>query len=143
MIFYLDCPERPEQEPERGRMSRNEPSKRLQHYRRILRLKAAEVRSSLSAERAAEIVSRPEEPLDFGDWCQKSHEEWLYLNQNRLELALLREVEAALARVESGTYGFCQRCNAPIAARRLDAVPWAKHCVPCEERRGDGGEDND
>jgi DnaK suppressor protein len=109
-------------------------AKRLEHYRLILRLKAEEVRNGLSAARAAEIVTRPEEPLDFGDWCQKSHEEWLYLNQNRLELALLREVEAALSRTENGTYGFCQRCHAPITARRLEAVPWAEHCVPCEER---------
>jgi DnaK suppressor protein len=122
------------------RVERNMGARRLQHYRLILRLKAEEVRNGLSAERAAEIVARPEEPLDFGDWCQKSHEEWLYLNQNRMELALLREVEAALARVDNGTYGFCQRCSAPIAARRLDAVPWAKHCVPCAEGLNGGWE---
>lgn len=119
-------------------MSRSERSigaKRLQHYGRVLRLKADEVRTSLSAERAAEIVARPEEPLDFGDWCQKSHDEWLYLNQNRLELALLREVEAALVRVGNGTYGICQRCSEPIAVRRLEAVPWATCCVPCQERQ--------
>lgn len=106
----------------------------LDYYRGVLRGKADEVRVGLSAHRAAAVVLRPDEPLDFGDWCQKSHDEWLFLNQNRLEVALLRELEDALGRVEDGSYGICQGCGSPIAPRRLEAVPWAKCCVGCQER---------
>ncbi len=105
-----------------------------ERYRRQIQRKAQEVRQGLSARRAAEIVSRPEEPLDFGDWCQKSHDEWLFLNQNRIELAHLRDLEAALRRVDDGSFGFCEGCGEPISDRRLAAVPWARLCIPCEGR---------
>ncbi len=108
------------------------PARTEQHRRLILR-KAQEVRQGLSARRAAEIVSRPEEPLDSGDWCQRSHDEWLFLNQNRIEMAHLRELEAALRRLDNGTFGVCEGCGEPISERRLEAVPWAKFCIPCDE----------
>ena len=103
-------------------------------FRRILHQKEDEVRVRLSAARAAEVVQRFEEPLDSGDCCQKSHDEWLFLNQNRLEIALLRDVQHALRRLEEGTFGICPECNEPIPPKRLNAVPWAKFCLPCQER---------
>ncbi|MEK7407047.1 MAG: TraR/DksA C4-type zinc finger protein [Acidobacteriota bacterium] len=103
-------------------------------YRRLLERKWEEVRQRLSTTRAAEMVQRPEGPLDFGDWCQKSLQEWLFLNENRLEVALLREIRAALERLDGGVYGVCQQCGEPIDGKRLDALPWAAFCVPCQER---------
>jgi len=110
-------------------------------YLERIRSKIREVRQALSARRAAEFVQRPEEPLDFGDWCQKSHDEWLFVNQNRIEAALLRELEAAARRLERGTFGICEGCGEPISERRLDAVPWARFCVPCEARVREAGEE--
>jgi DnaK suppressor protein len=107
---------------------------KLGEFQRTLHEKADEVGVRLSAAHAAEVVQRPEEPLDFGDWCQKSHDEWLFLNQNRLEIALLRDIQEALRRLEAGTFGICQECSEPISAKRLEAVPWAKFCLPCQER---------
>lgn len=109
-------------------------AEQLEEFRRILREKEEEVRVRLSAAHAAEVVQRPDEPLDFGDWCQKNHDEWLFLNQNRLEIALLRDVQEALRRLQAGTFGICQECSEPISAKRLEAVPWAKFCLPCQER---------
>jgi len=40
-------------------------------------------------------------------------------------------VDAALARVDEGTYGACQVCGKPIARERLEAIPWAATCVAC------------
>jgi len=46
-------------------------------------------------------------------------------------IAQLALVEAALARIEAGTFGKCTRCGKPIAAERLEALPWAEHCIDC------------
>lgn len=43
----------------------------------------------------------------------------------------LAAVEAALARLADGTYGTCTVCHRPIAAERLEAIPWAATCVAC------------
>ena len=42
------------------------------------------------------------------------------------------DLEAALRRVEAGTYGVCERCDQPIARARLDALPHARLCAPCQ-----------
>ena len=42
---------------------------------------------------------------------------------------LIAEVEAALVRIEDGTYGTCAVCGKPIAKERLEAVPWATLCI--------------
>jgi RNA polymerase-binding protein DksA len=42
---------------------------------------------------------------------------------------ILAEIEAALARIEDGTYGKCSACGKPIAAERLEAVPYATLCI--------------
>ena len=102
-------------------------------YRKILVKKAEELRRSMSAQRAVQVLSREEHPHDEGDLSQQSHEEWIFLNRNTLDIKLLREVEDALRRIQQGSYGVCYECEEPISTKRLDAVPWAKFCVSCQE----------
>lgn len=44
----------------------------------------------------------------------------------------LAQVDAALARLDNGTFGRCARCGRDIAAARLEALPWAAHCIECQ-----------
>jgi DnaK suppressor protein len=45
---------------------------------------------------------------------------------------VLREIEAALARIEAGTFGTCDSCGKPIAEERLEAMPYATKCIDCK-----------
>ena len=47
---------------------------------------------------------------------------------------ILDQVEAALDRIDDGTYGRCQACGEDIARTRLDALPYTPLCIQCEER---------
>jgi DnaK suppressor protein len=51
---------------------------------------------------------------------------------------LLAAIDSALARVEAGTYGNCDRCEEVIGRERLEALPWATKCIECKrlEERG-------
>jgi DnaK suppressor protein len=51
---------------------------------------------------------------------------------------LLESIDAALARIDAGTYGTCVNCGRVIAPERLEAMPWATLCIDCkrEEERG-------
>jgi RNA polymerase-binding protein DksA len=44
----------------------------------------------------------------------------------------LEAVDAALARLDHGSFGICIRCGRPIAPERLEALPWAAHCIECQ-----------
>lgn len=103
------------------------------NYQKLLKNKADELRRSMSAQLFSQAVRRQDTPSDEADLSQQSHEEWIFLNRNTLDMKLLRQVDDALRRVELGTYGTCQECEEPISTRRLDAVPWAKFCVACQE----------
>ena len=46
---------------------------------------------------------------------------------------VLSEIDAALGRIENGTFGTCERCGQPIGAERLEALPWATLCI--EDKR--------
>ncbi len=102
-------------------------------YRKILENKADEVRRSMSAQKAAQVVARLDCPSDEGDLSQQHHEEWIFLNRNTIDMKLLREISDALQRIESGAYATCMECEEPISSKRLEAVPWARYCVRCQE----------
>jgi DnaK suppressor protein len=103
-------------------------------YRKALETKAEEVRRSMSAQKAAQVVSRLDVPSDEGDLSQQHHEEWIFLNRNTIDMKLLREISDALVRIDQGNYGVCLECEEPISAKRLEALPWARYCVSCQER---------
>ena len=113
---------------------KNGPKGKYATYKKILERKSEEVRSSMSAQKAAQVVARLDIPSDEGDLSQQSHEEWIFLNRNTIDMKLLREISGALHRMETGQYGECMQCEEPISVKRLDAVPWARYCVTCQEQ---------
>ncbi|HWQ55851.1 MAG TPA: TraR/DksA C4-type zinc finger protein [Bryobacteraceae bacterium] len=120
-------------------------SKKYENYRKILEHKAEELQRSMSAQKVSQMVSRRDHASDEGDLSQQSHEEWIFLNRNTLDMKLLRDVQHALRRIEQGTYGVCHECEEAISVKRLDALPWALYCVACQERtaRGTARENED
>jgi DnaK suppressor protein len=55
------------------------------------------------------------------------------------ETARLIELEAALKRLNQGTYGMCTVCGGPILEARLDAMPETAHCMACQQQLETGG----
>jgi DnaK suppressor protein len=114
-------------------VTKNGPKSKATNYRKILEKKAEEVRRSMSAQKAAQLVGRLDVPSDEGDLSQQHHEEWIFLNRNTIDVRHLREINDALHRIDTDQYGICLECEEPISTKRLDAVPWAKYCVTCQE----------
>jgi RNA polymerase-binding protein DksA len=51
---------------------------------------------------------------------------------------VLAAIDAALTRMEAGTYGLCQSCGNPISPERLEAIPWTTRCIECKRREERG-----
>jgi RNA polymerase-binding transcription factor len=96
-------------------------------------------RAKLLAERArllAELGEPIEAPGQMTYGSQAAAATFVFEQQRDLamrdrERTQLREVEAALAALDAGTYGTCRNCGKPIAAARLEAIPWAQLCIDC------------
>jgi DnaK suppressor protein len=57
----------------------------------------------------------------------------------------IRNIDAALVKMDEGEYGRCEACRRPIKLQRLQALPWARHCVDCagiREKLSGGGIDS-
>lgn len=108
------------------------------HLRQILEEKSTELRAQIGVPTAHPVLHAVADPFDSADWAEKSHEEWIFLQKNNFEMALLREIEGALERMRDGTYGTCMDCGMPLARKRLEALPWARYCLTCQERYQSG-----
>lgn len=75
------------------------------------------------------------EVSDLKDVAARHEADEVEDEHQRLELAELRDVEAALQRLERGEFGLCDACGAPIPAARLSANPAALRCVACQSAR--------
>jgi len=81
-----------------------------------------------------EAIQAPE-PMTYGSQAAAASQVF----EQQRDLALrdravqhLAQVDAALARLADGTFGRCVRCGRDIAAARLEALPWAAHCIGCQ-----------
>jgi DnaK suppressor protein len=109
-------------------------------FQEILERKQAELTGGLQHREGITI----EKSADQMDEIQYATERDLaVLNVDR-DSKLLRQVKAALTRIQAGTFGTCCDCEETIRPKRLAAVPWALRCIQCQEvadRQGPERED--
>jgi DnaK suppressor protein len=73
-------------------------------------------------------------PLDAVDVsCFHSSKESMFADSSR-NRNQLRLVQRALERIRDGSFGVCTTCEGAIGLKRLQAVPWTKHCIQCQEQ---------
>jgi RNA polymerase-binding protein DksA len=106
----------------------------------MTQLDTAALRASLEAERArlvAELGEAIQAPGQMTYGSQAAAASQVFEQQRDLALRdratqQLALVDDALERLDAGTFGTCQRCGQPIADARLEALPWAAHCIQCQ-----------
>jgi len=101
----------------------------VQKYKEILETKQAELAEVLRNRDAITIEKSP----DALDEVQNAAERELAIRNLDRESNLLRNVRAALRRIEDGTFGVCVHCEEDISPKRINAVPWTPYCIACEE----------
>jgi len=70
---------------------------------------------------------------DIVDRANNAYTRELSFSISDAERSLLLQVEEAIARVDAGTFGACAHCGEPIPRPRLEAIPWARFCIQCQE----------
>ena len=70
---------------------------------------------------------------DPADMAANAYTKELMMSMSTNDRQLLEMIDAALVRIEDGQYGKCIHCSQPIQEKRLEAVPWALHCLRCAD----------
>lgn len=77
--------------------------------------------------------SNPEYGRDEGDRANASQAKEMNWLRNAQERGLLELIDAALSRIQDGSFGECLHCGQEIGAKRLAAIPWTRYCITCQE----------
>jgi len=92
--------------------------------------------SLLGQVQAAEAYSRErdaEATQDPADMAANAYTKELLMSMSTNDRQLLQSIDTALERIGGGDYGRCANCGQPIQEKRLEAVPWARHCIKCQD----------
>ncbi len=107
-------------------MTKNE----LTKFRGLLNARTTELEQGVRRRDGIEV----ERTADVMDEVQFAAARELTTRRIDRDSKTLRDVRAALIRIDDGTYGICLSCDEEIAPRRLNAVPWAPLCFKCQEQ---------
>src|SRR5438874_12719847 len=101
----------------------------INKYKDILETRQAELLEVLKNRDGITIEKSP----DALDEVQNAAEHELAIRNLDRESNLLRNVRAALRRIDEGSFGVCLHCEEDISPKRLAAVPWTAFCIQCQE----------
>lgn len=105
----------------------------VEAYRNRLLEQRQEIMDLYRSDVRAGQASTDEGTEDIVDRANNSYNRELMFSLSDAERQRLIDVDGALARIENGAYGSCANCGREIGELRLEAVPWARFCVDCQE----------
>ncbi|MEO0247119.1 MAG: TraR/DksA C4-type zinc finger protein [candidate division WOR-3 bacterium] len=73
------------------------------------------------------------EPKDLEDWANLTISDDIRTKICEREYQTLKEIEEALARINSGKFGICEKCGNYIEPERLELIPWTRYCSHCSK----------
>ena len=106
-------------------------------YQKLLFDKRAEL-TRAGASKKGSLRQEDVRHADFVDYSAHAIEEAVQARLRQTDSRLLKAIDAALFRIERGTFGVCEVCTQPIPSARLNAIPWARLCRDCKEQQDTG-----
>ncbi|HVZ17750.1 MAG TPA: TraR/DksA family transcriptional regulator [Terriglobales bacterium] len=108
--------------------------KRLEQFKKRLEDRQAELRRMVSSRQQDGRNQGEDVAQDIADKAASSYNKEFLFTQSTNERQMLGMVDSALARIREGSFGECISCGNEINAKRLDAVPWTRYCIDCQEK---------
>ncbi len=107
-------------------------------FRKRLVAKQDELLHDLTRNREVTDESVDEQAQDMVDRATSAYTREFAFSLSEADRRTLLLIDQALLRLEQGTYGTCVHCQGPVQEKRLEAVPWARHCLECQELQDKG-----
>jgi DnaK suppressor protein len=107
----------------------------LQHFEqvkeRLLRMRAELLRGVSESYATCRELGQDGVP-DIGDMSANAYNRDVLFNLSETQRQQIRDIDAALERIDSGDYGTCMNCGETIDQRRLEVRPFSRYCIECK-----------
>src|ERR1043165_2000130 len=112
--------------------------KKIEAFKKRLETRQQELRRTVTRNQADGRTADEDSAQDIADRAANSYTKEFLFSQSNNDRQLLQMVDGALGRIREGTFGECVSCGKEINAKRLEAVPWTRHCIECQEKAEQG-----
>jgi DnaK suppressor protein len=108
--------------------------KKLDTFKKRLEERQQSLRKTVSRTEEDGRIADQDTAQDIADRAASSYTKEFLFSQSNNDRQLLQMVETALARIREGAFGECVSCGNEINSKRLEAVPWTRYCIECQEK---------
>lgn len=112
--------------------------KKVEAYKKRLIQKQEELLRLVSKSEQDGREADEEVTQDIADKAANSYTKEFLFHQSDDNRRILQLVKDALERLREGSYGLCVACHEEVETKRLEAVPWARHCIECQQKQEQG-----
>lgn len=119
-------------------LAKNTKKDQLEKVRKRLLQKKEELLADLAKNREVSDETVDESAQDMADRATSAYTKEFAYSLSEAERKTLLLIDQAFVRLDAGTYGSCVNCAQPVQEKRLEAVPWARHCLDCQELQDKG-----
>jgi len=110
-------------------------TKDIEHFKTKLLEAKNQILSGSAINDLDDLQIKPEEMADEADLANSAINQQISFSIREKEMAKLRRIEAALGRIEEGTFGFCLESDEEISRKRLETQPWAEFSLEVAEEK--------
>lgn len=112
--------------------------KRLDYYKKRLQTRREELIRAISRTEQEGREADEDPTVDLADKAANSYTKEFLFGQTHNDRALLQLVDDALKRIKDESFGQCISCGQELQQKRLEAVPWTRYCIVCQEKQERG-----
>jgi RNA polymerase-binding transcription factor len=112
--------------------------KKVKLFKEKLLQKKLEILEAYNKNKTYGKEADAEGAQDIADKASNSYAKEFLFSLSNSERDMLQLVDEALGRIDGRRFGVCVSCEDEMDKRRLEAVPWARHCISCQEKQERG-----
>jgi DnaK suppressor protein len=112
--------------------------KRVDYYKKKLQARREELLKTIARTEEEGRTADDDPTVDLADKAANSYTKEFLFGQTNHDRATLQLIEEALKRIKDGEFGECVQCHEEVQLKRLEAVPWTRHCITCQEKQEQG-----
>lgn len=112
--------------------------KRTDYYKKKLASRREELLRTIARTQQEGREADEDPTVDLADKAANSYTKEFLFGQTHNERSLLQLVDDALTRIRENSFGDCISCHQELQQKRLEAVPWTRYCISCQEKKENG-----